>query len=67
MKRYLIDVPTLTSLWVTARTEDEAKRALDDIPDYLEVRYLIGGEHSIELVDFTIQDEPEIIESYVVD
>jgi hypothetical protein len=63
MKEYLIDVPTLTSVWVTARSAAEAIAALQFATKNLELRIPIGtNENPIELIDFTLRGEPEIID-----
>lgn len=63
MKKYLIDVPTLTSVWVTARSAPDAIKALRFATKNLELRIPIGtSENPIELINFTLRGEPEIVE-----
>ena len=62
MNRYLIDVPTLTSVWVTARTAAEAVEALHVATADMELRFQIGStENPIELINFTCRGEPDIL------
>jgi len=67
MKQYLFDVPTLTSFWVDAESEEEALHALDAIARGVELRIQIGGKTPIEFVDFTIRGTPELIEIWPED
>lgn len=63
MNRYLIDVPTLTSVWVTARTAEEATEALLVATADMELRIQIGSrENPIELINFTCRGEPDVLE-----
>ncbi len=63
MNRYLIDVPTLTTVWVTARNKAEAISSLGFATKNLELDIPIGTfENPIDLVDFTCRGTPEIIE-----
>lgn len=63
MSRYLIDVPTLTTVWVTARNKAEAIASLAIATKNLDLDIPIGtDENPIDLVDFTCRGAPEIIE-----
>lgn len=62
MKRFLIDIPTLTSVWVTARSEDEAIAAVNIATADCDLHIQIGDDYSpIELINFTCRGEHEII------
>lgn len=54
MKTFLIDMPTMTSFWVTAGSEELAIAALYAATDGLELRLHIGDDdNAIEMVDTT--------------
>ncbi|WP_208246471.1 hypothetical protein WGT02_31110 (plasmid) [Rhizobium sp. T1470] len=62
MKQYLIDAPTVTAFLMTAESEDKAIAALYDITTLMELRIQIGEDVPIELIDFTIRDQPEVVD-----
>jgi hypothetical protein len=63
MTSFLIDMPTLTTFWVEAPSQEEAIKALKDTTHNLELRLQIGDKKTpIELVNFTRSGEPEIVE-----
>ncbi|WP_108004934.1 hypothetical protein [Mycoplana dimorpha] len=62
MKRFLIDIPTLTSVWVTARSEKEAIAAVNIATADCDLHIQIGDDRCpIELINFTRRGEYEII------
>ncbi len=54
MKEFLIDMPTLTSFWVTAASEEAAIEALYEATAELELRLHIGTKKNpVELINTT--------------
>lgn len=63
MKQFLIDIPTMTSVWVTARSRSKALEALYNATYDCELRIQIGDDVTpVELINFTRRGEPEIID-----
>jgi len=61
MKRYLIGTRTVTTVWVTARSEREASKSLYEATRFMDLRFEIGDDVPIQMVNFTIQARPEVI------
>ncbi|MBY5700920.1 hypothetical protein [Rhizobium leguminosarum] len=65
MKKYLIDVETVSTFWVDANSEAEALAALKDVAAELELRIEVGDETPIEYVDVTWRvDEALMVDEY---
>ena len=63
MKRYLVDMPTMTSYWITALSEEEAMDALYIATKDVELRIEIGDDQiPIEVINFTCRGEPDLID-----
>lgn len=61
MNKYLVDFPTMTTVWITAPSEEKAREILDIETADVELRLPIGDrEYPIELVNFTRRGEYEL-------
>ena len=60
MPRFLIDARTISTFWVDAETVEEAKRLLHRAGRLMDP--MLVGSPDVELVNFNIAAEPELVE-----